>query len=628
MAKNKDYNTVLGDAFKKAFDKSADGKPTEKFPEAPNSPIPTKKHPTAVQPSPEIIKRSPPRPVENRNQFAKLFYNASKRLPEEIKTDFYDRSASLSKKKGILEGVCSIYYALVRAGSREKDSVARLIEYQCLKDEFENYFRDVKNGKNSQRKTEQSCELKKISKKLDSAPITVQQTRKMFSSTTQFLEDGSDLQEVYVVIGLDFGTSCTKVVIGTPYEQERAFLVPFKGIAHNSNSYLLPTHISIEQGHYYLPKTAERGQFADLKLKLIKTFASPDDECYLEHAVAYLSLVFRYARTWFLESYKTVFGERKVVWLANVGVPSATFECDDLTEIYRKAVLTAWLVSVQEGDVTRKLVSEVTESLHSGKQSADLSLDLEVFPEVAAEVAGYARSEHRREGLHLMVDVGAGTMDVCGFILHRDNGVDKYPLLSSSVKLLGALQLDRTRRDAVATAVSNCHQELMSDGISPICNDLGAYIPDIDSIGNQIKTAQNGFSKACKIHVRSVVKHLRQSMDPHADAWDNGMPIFLCGGGSAISLYKELVDDLSDWLRKNTTARGVARHIPLEKPEKLEGDINVEDFHRFAVAWGLSWPSWEIGEIITNFKPVISPTTNGGGSGWWDRPPDYSTDDL
>ena len=48
----------------------------------------------------------------------------------------------------------------------------------------------------------------------------------------------------------------------------------------------------------------------------------------------------------------------------------------------------------------------------------DLACDFDVLPEVAAATAGYALSTLRQEGVHLMVDVGASTVDVCGFLLY------------------------------------------------------------------------------------------------------------------------------------------------------------------------------------------------------------------
>ena len=70
---------------------------------------------------------------------------------------------------------------------------------------------------------------------------------------------------------------------------------------------------------------------------------------------------------------------------------------------------------------------------------------VDVVPEIAAEVVGYARSKHRREGLHVMVDVGASTIDICGFVLHAADGEDgdQYHLLTALVKRLGLHELHR-----------------------------------------------------------------------------------------------------------------------------------------------------------------------------------------
>lgn len=597
MPKKNEYNTTFGNAFAKAFEKSG----------SIVQPVNKKKPAKVAAPSPAPQAHAKPshlsHPPKKISANPNLFYVVSKRTLEDIQNDFYSQTASLSKKKGILNGVRAHYYKLSSLGSKATTAErSTLHQLRVLKDEFEKYFDDI--SKNIIPKVPGAAAIvtELTSAPVDKAPKTIQQIRKLFSTRTQFLNTESFKSEIHVVIGLDFGTSCTKVVIGTPYEQERAFLVPFNVFSHETNRYLLPTHINIEQSHYMLPKTGEKGKFTNLKLKLIKSISSADDENHYGLAIAYLALVFRYVRTWFLEDYKAAFGDRKVTWHTNVGVPSATFENCDITETYRKAVLTAWLVSTSEGDITRNLVNEISESLHCGDKQADQSVTLEVFPEVAAEVAGYARSEHRREGLHLMVDVGAGTLDVCGFQLKRVSGTDNYPLLSSSVNLLGALQLDRCRRGAVIAAVEQCHDKIMADEISPVKGTLDAYFPRIDEIKEKMISSQEHFAKECKTQIRTVAWDLRKTMAKNDPAWANGLPIFLCGGGSVLPIYENLVEEMSSWLKENTTSTGGARSIPLKKPEKLEGNIDGTMFHRFAVAWGLSWPSWDIGTILINLK--------------------------
>src|SRR5437867_3431371 len=62
-------------------------------------------------------------------------------------------------------------------------------------------------------------------------------------------------RETDAILGLDFGTSCTKVVIRTPYlPSGEAFAIPFDGVAHKSSRYLLPTCLSKNaDGTVFLP---------------------------------------------------------------------------------------------------------------------------------------------------------------------------------------------------------------------------------------------------------------------------------------------------------------------------------------------------------------------------------------
>ena len=63
----------------------------------------------------------------------------------------------------------------------------------------------------------------------------------------------------------------------------------------------------------------------------------------------------------------------------------------------------------------------------------------EIIPEIAAGAVGYALSDLRREGLHVMVDIGASTVDVCSFLLHEKEGNDRYSLLISRCSETGVL---------------------------------------------------------------------------------------------------------------------------------------------------------------------------------------------
>lgn len=624
MARRNEYDTSLGSAFKKALEKGGNQTAPKKD-TSPSGKAVVNKAKAVIQP---VACTTNVQPVQHRanplkpklEQHPNLFYAASKRTSEQIRKEFYDQAASLAKKKGILEGVRTYYFKLSKPHNGDPATVHALYEMGVLKAEFEKYLQDVSQGRPPKNPLAATTFAKPTANVTDSAPAVVVSARKQFAVSLRQQNDDSHLRELDAVIGLDFGTSCTKVIVGTPYEQERAFLVPFAKYSHKSSPYLLPTHIDFQQGYYQLPSGKIKGSHDDLKLKLIQSMTSADYQ-HSQHAVAYLALVLRYVRTWFVSRSKELFGPRKIVWHVNFGIPSETYVDNDLTDLYRKAAIKAWSLSVQDGDITSALIEQVAARIYAMPEAIDQSVFLDVFPEVAAEVAGYARSEHRQTGLHLMVDVGAATLDVCGFKLERQQGTDYYPLLASKVNLLGACQLDKRRRMSVNQAVEKMHQKLLPDMIEPVENSIEHYIPDCKAIERELHIAQKTFFDECKVQIKAVAWALRKNYKADA-AWKNGLPIFLCGGGNALDMYKGLVDEMSSWLQENTTTLGGAKSIPLDKPQRLEGDIDSVLFHRFAVAWGLSWPSGDIGTAITNLKSA-NEVTAVKSNNWWELPPDY-----
>ena len=70
---------------------------------------------------------------------------------------------------------------------------------------------------------------------------------------TQFLKR-ADSGDVELVIGLDFGTSCTKVII-QDVATRTAYAVPFATESDPTGTYLLPTIVSLDdQGNFSLDR--------------------------------------------------------------------------------------------------------------------------------------------------------------------------------------------------------------------------------------------------------------------------------------------------------------------------------------------------------------------------------------
>jgi hypothetical protein len=113
------------------------------------------------------------------------------------------------------------------------------------------------------------------------------------------------------------------------------------------------------------------------------------------------------------------------------------------------------------------------------------------------------------------------------------------------------------------------------------------------------------FTRRCRGQFWQVLAHLRKHRYPNAPAWAEGLPIFLAGGGARMSLYGREAEQVSRLVLKMWTriARLVIRPLPNLLNISNDG-IDQELFLRLAVAYGLSFDSFNIGEI---YPPDATP---------------------
>ena len=432
---------------------------------------------------------------------------------------------------------------------------------------------------------------------------------------TQFPGDG-DKPTCDVVIGFDFGTSCSKVIIRTPYHHGgRACAVPFDEAAHKSSKYFLPSVLKrSENGQLTFSNGNSGCLYRDIKFHLMKSeFVRPLNEKHdsLDAKIltaAFLALGLRQARDWFLRTQQKLYGKYKLVWHLNIGLPSANYADKKLTDAYKTISRAAWRLSLVKEQVTIVDTKAIYNTMNRYKPLATDRIEVDVIPEVAAEVVGYARSQQRDEGLHLLVDVGASTLDVCSFLLRESSGDDCYDILTADVRKLGTMGLYKHRLDSACEATQDYSRYLWSkrDPISPIPKKSLEYLL------NPKKTAsykaytewyewyERKYGKKCNKMLWKTIVDLKKRRDPHSDRWKKGIPVFLCGGGSVMDFYKDFASDMSSkvaaFYSMNNRNCGL-KIYSLQKPEGLVMEGNQANYHRLAVAWGLSYPAYDIGEI-------------------------------
>lgn len=423
-----------------------------------------------------------------------------------------------------------------------------------------------------------------------------QLTRKtLFKTPAGWLARGAETQLVSatsrgsggvdVVIGIDFGTSYTKAAVGL---MDKIFPVTWEGVSSISPSYLLPSeYSSLVTGDLVLGQhpdaTVEQVQ-GDLKLPFLNVGVS---DALVAKASVFLALVIRYVRAWVYHHHGDKLGNRTIRWQVNLGAPSDGLESVRLEDAYRMLAATAWIRSLEPNlrDLPR------TDVKNWRDRQALASMDLMgclVFPEFVAQMAGYMQSPQKQRGLHALIDVGGGTLDIATFNVHVVEGDDTFPFLVPQVHPLGTHGLLQNRYFGVAPGVTTNPVDELNPIDSPPGFSLKSGI-DLDHINMR----DGLFSAELRGVVRSVFELTKNRRYRLADAWSTGIRTFFTGGGSHVPLYSEAV------LSAQIPGRGGLKLMQLPLHPRLDdfaGDL--EEYQRISVACGLAQDAFTLGRVV------------------------------
>ena len=412
-------------------------------------------------------------------------------------------------------------------------------------------------------------------------------------------EENTDEREV--VIGFDFGTSCAKVVIGD-HALGKAFAVPFsKGIG--LASFLLPSRVWLSGKHYTLTKKGKPQR--NLKLRLIEDICPPE---YFVDAVAFIALVIRHSRGWLFAQHKDIYTKTRILWKLSLGLPAATYDQKHLVERFNKIAAAAWLVAGQpEVDIPKENVETICHEVVGKNIDTICGMDglkdvaFDVVPELSAQIYGFLTSskfDPQARNIFMMVDVGAGTVDSSVFHATRSRGKFSFNFYANYVEFNGVANLHSARMKWIKTAFSE----------NGLLTDLASEIESIEKPTDRI----NGIPETLEDYFEGInIAFHNQEFNPDAVFFNNrvkrqvladtlhgsrrcvaneyefdGMPLFLCGGGSRMKYYKKLEEDLlyhpnATWFRFQPRR--------LEVPNILIAPgVVPDDFDRLSVAFGLS----------------------------------------
>jgi hypothetical protein len=399
---------------------------------------------------------------------------------------------------------------------------------------------------------------------------------------TQYADSGHR-GAVDIYIGLDFGTSFTKAAVGF---KDKIYPVSWSGISKTSPNYLLPSEFTeFEDGSLFVgqhPDADPSRIRRDLKLPFLNQDVSMNS---IATAATFVALVLRYIRAWVYRYHCAALGMARLRWQLNIGAPSNGPDDSRLVLAYRKLAGIAWQRSI-ECDVKR-LVPQGTPWC-DGEKLQDL-VDLpQVHAEFVAQMAGYMQSPQRQQGLHALVDVGGGSLDVVTFIVHRVEEEDTFPFLVPQVHPLGTHCILQNRLIG--------GESMNSTGVI----DSLAPVPSVREFAKAMRLSEAHVSTRDALYkekFRSVIEGVFNKTKTRryrlSDAWQTGVRTFFTGGGSGTQLCYDALHTA-----RVPSARGL-RMMPLPMHRKLDGFSGAsEDYQRISVACGLAQDAFTLGRIV------------------------------
>jgi hypothetical protein len=397
-----------------------------------------------------------------------------------------------------------------------------------------------------------------------------------------------------LVIGVDLGTSSTKVVI-SDRSLKQTYAVPFTdGVG--VMSYLLPTLLIESNGTYAL--SGEGESLNDLKLSMM---ARVHDAVICARVAAFLALVIQYARAWLFQNHSDQYVGSEILWTLALGQPADQLTSSNSKLLFRKLGQVAWSLAETKESLSTKKVLDVWNTWSNSHTDID-DFQCLVMPELAAQIHGYVSStlfDPRRPNIFLMVDIGAGTVDASIFRVFKDkSGNTNFDLFTNSVEAYGVANLHRSRVNWWQSKIvdspngSQCAQELQRIKLATEYRGFfpssfqdylrgvevqflnGAKNPDeafFDLVNQQLIGEVLGKAKANRLLGPNDI---------------NGMPYFLCGGGARHAFYEQIRPALqrpvgASWINL------APKSLTLPSDLRAEG-LSRADYDRLSVAYGLS----------------------------------------
>ena len=397
--------------------------------------------------------------------------------------------------------------------------------------------------------------------------------RNAWSGQTSAIHAGFNRQHVF--IGLDFGTTFTKVsysVSGPGTTTLRVRTIRFR---EDADGFFLPSRVWVvpdDAGETSFCMDAPEGKSTVFPVTYFKYsmvlsgLKQPDG---LNQALAgsrhghrllsafFLGRVLADIRIRILEAEH--FDPSNVEWYVNMGFPAGSSASagvaagdafrpersdDDIEDVFTEVLNVAWALSSSLVADKRTASLRDLERAYSEHQGSRDDLHLNCVPELYAEVLLYYQDRNVPEGFYCVVDVGGGTADIALFLKTIQNGSTTVKCFAHAVSPLGFESLlEKTSlipiSDPIRETLKSIHvpqQVLGHTGTMPTSQfvDGGAF-------ENAVHEFEEAYGKHCLnavlLRAPGIVRAQVQNQ--------RDLSLFLLGGGRDVQFYRDVISHMS-----------------------------------------------------------------------------------
>jgi hypothetical protein len=264
------------------------------------------------------------------------------------------------------------------------------------------------------------------------------------------------------IVGMDFGTSSVKMAARQPYRandpvKARSVPTELQSFAH---PYLWQTvlwFVPASQSFSLFPKDGaiaidgfktgiiggREGARAVADLPVTRA----------EAAVAFLSLQLAQFFGWYHREHPLGAVGAERFMSINIGIPVAACDAKRSYSVFSRIVAAANTALPFAEELDLEMVRDIYHNT-----ADDLPAGFQLVPELTAAIAGFAFEPTTQMGSHLIVDVGASTLDIAAFNLVEK---ERISVFAAAVELLGAAALNvaQTKGISADDFASACSHE-------------------------------------------------------------------------------------------------------------------------------------------------------------------------